>query len=694
MSYRPSEKLKPLANALAGLLSNKNKDNIAIANVLEQLAVDEVAAPAIAAPTEHDIELSPGMNIGIWKQVEQDGKTLYSRDVKKQLEWGLWANVHEIPPKSNKQRVLLFGESAARTVFYDPGYNLSMEMEHMLSANVQLGEIEIVDLARTSMLLRDLIPLMHSSVALEPDAVIIFAGNNWVFQLHEQEYDYHQLLNICKEKGLQGMKSFMEEEMKKIVLSALGEIKQAFTDRQVPVLFIIPEFNLLDWKSNELERILPALPGNQGLEWLSAREEAEKTLLEEDLEGLGAAAQKMIHADPSNPYGLELLADYYIGTGNLEEARRCLEIARDAILFNRSSKSMPRRLKVIRDTILDAAVEHGIRTLDMEDIFKTGYGSLLPGRQLFLDNCHLTIDGVKLIARYTSASIVEILTGEKCDVETLVVSTLAPDDEIIAHAHFGAAIYNAHYGQSREIIEYHCKRAYIFSPEISNIMRKYIDFATRMASTLLCRSFEELIVEEDLKQYMGGYTLRHPRNTKLMDIPLIDAISNTLRAGGIDIDQEVNVLRLKEHAIQDRPVDLLASYYCQRSYHNFFVKNKPFFFEARQKESSFYFVSNAEQDLTFDFVYRSVATKGSSEVKVMLNDQETPVAGLTPSRDWEPVRFVVEKERLQKGLNELKIIWPYIPLPLTVNGTLTAESFLLALFPVIGEISQLTAISK
>ncbi|WPV65663.1 hypothetical protein [Chitinophaga sp. LS1] len=681
MSYRPSETLKPLANTLAELLSSHNKDNTAIANALEQFTLDEVIKPCVEAP---EIALSPGGQIGIWKQVEQDGKTLYRRDVKKQLEWGLWANVHEIPPKSSKMRVLLFGESAARTVFYDPGYNLSMEIAHILGADV-----EIIDLARTSMLLRDLVPLMQSSVALEPDAVIIFAGNNWVFQLHEQEYDYQQLLDICDAEGLPGMKSFMEEEMKKIVMSTLGEIEHTFTDRQVPVLFIIPEFNLLDWKSNELEQILPVLPGTRGQEWLDARSAAKSIHPEEDLEGFGAAANKMTEADPSNPYGFELLAEYYMRTGNLEGARRCLEIARDAILFNRSSKSMPRRLKVIRETILDAAEDHGIRTLDMENIFKTRYAGQLPGRQLFLDNCHLTIEGVRLIARYASASISEILTGEKCEVETLVASPLVPGNEILAHAHFGAAIYNTHYGQSREIIEYHCNQAYMLFPGISNIMRKYIDFATRMASTLLCKSFEELITGEDLKQYMGGYTLRHPRNTKLMDITLIDAIASILKKDGIDIDQEVNLLRMKEHAVQDRPVDLLASYYCQRSYHNFFVKNKPFFFESRQKESTFYFVSNGEDDLIFDFVYRAM----TDEVKITLNDQPTPVASVAATGQWTPVRFVVRKELLQAGLNELKITWPYVSQPLTVNGALTAESFLTALFPVIGEVSRLTVMS-
>ncbi|MBP1651462.1 MAG: hydrolase family protein, partial [Bacteroidetes bacterium] len=182
---------------------------------------------------------------------------------------------------------------------------------------------------------------------------------------------------------------------------------------------------------------------------------------------------------------------------------------------------------------------------------------------------------------------------------------------------------------------------------------------------------------------------RHPRNTKLMDITLIDAIASILKKDGIDIDQEVNLLRMKEHAVQDRPVDLLASYYCQRSYHNFFVKNKPFFFESRQKESTFYFVSNGEDDLIFDFVYRAM----TDEVKITLNDQPTPVASVAATGQWTPVRFVVRKELLQAGLNELKITWPYVSQPLTVNGALTAESFLTALFPVIGEVSRLTVMS-
>lgn len=690
MSYRPSASLKSVASTLAELISNGSRDEKAIEQLLGQLAANENVTPA-EEYREMTVAAADNTDIGIWQRIEEDEKIYYRRNVHKQLEWGLWASVHEIPPKGNKRRVLLFGESAARTVFYDPGFNLAMELENIFAGITDMADVEIIDLARTSMLMRDLLPLMKASVALEPDAVLVFAGNNWVFQLHEQGYDYRELLEIYQQQEMEGIKAFMEAEMKKIVIDGLSQINTTFVSQQIPVVFIIPEFNLVDWKSHELERILPALPDTRTAAWLAAREIAEQTDLQGNPAAFAAAAREMVAADPSNPYGYELLAAYYMSVHQLEEARKCLETARDTILFNRSSKSMPRRLKVIRETILSRARDYGITTLDMEEVFKTAYDGQLPDRRLFLDNCHLTLDGVKAVARHAAAALTRTLTGKDFQATDITAAGIIPGHEVLAHAHFGAAIYNMHYGQPQEIIRYHCARAYALFPEIRQIMMKYIDFSTRMASTLLCKSFEELIAEENLKQYMGGYTLRHPRNNKLMDVPLINAITAVLQENGIDIEPQVTALRVQEHAVGETKTDLLISCYSQNSYHNFFVKSKPAFFEARHTSSSFYFVGDGSRHLSFELVYRTRNNNGP--VRIFVNGRETPAAELPATDTWTPCTFVVDQPLINKGLNELKISWPYTPQPLTIEGQMTADTFLNALFPAIGEISHLNVMN-
>src|SRR5205823_5064865 len=62
---------------------------------------------------------------------------------------------------------------------YDPQFTPAMALERMLRSQSGKASMEVIDLARTNQgfALRDL--AISAANLLQPDAVVIFAGNNW-----------------------------------------------------------------------------------------------------------------------------------------------------------------------------------------------------------------------------------------------------------------------------------------------------------------------------------------------------------------------------------------------------------------------------------------------------------------------------------------------------------------------------------
>src|ERR1700712_2909221 len=172
MQNRPSENLKSVAAELAALIYAGSTDTVKMNGLLAQLR-----QPAAQAEPVVKEKAKPGDHIGIWQPSKE--KNTYERDISQHFEWPLWASTHKIEAKGSKKRIVLLGESVARGYFYDPLYTVANELESILTHTPGLEETEVIDLAKTSMTMDGLLELAQASIRLEPDAVVVFAGNNW-----------------------------------------------------------------------------------------------------------------------------------------------------------------------------------------------------------------------------------------------------------------------------------------------------------------------------------------------------------------------------------------------------------------------------------------------------------------------------------------------------------------------------------
>jgi|GEM_PF-763873 len=688
MMYRPLASLKPIAAELAALLNASSVDEEKKERLRAMLLPKQAIADAQPekAPPQEDINRSAG----IWIPSAKNNQS-FVRDQTKRAEWLLWADIREIPAKSSRKRIILLGESVARGAFYDPCYTVAGELQGTLQAMAGMEDAEVIDLAKTGMFIHELPALIKACKVLEPDAVVIFAGNNLVFTMQGKEDYYSTMYEQYRQEGFAGVKAFGENELRQSITAILEEIQSSLVQAGITAIYVIPEFNLRDWKSNTNEQVLPWLPEEMVLQWQQARDTARKAWKNEAIEEVRLAADRMIAIDPSNPLGYEVLGEYYCRTQEWDKARTSYELARDTAFMNRGVVSKPRCFKVIQDTIRTTAASYGIGVVDLPAVFSKQLDGL-PDRRLFLDYCHLTVSGIKLAMRYTAAALVERMTGTSINPEQISDSGIWSDNNVQAVAHACAAIHNAHYGQRDEILAYHCDKAVSWSATVKDLMVRFADFSTRKASSLFCRSFEELITESETQQSRSIFSLVHPRGQKLLDIELVDLIVQSLNSIQVPIGDSIQKIRMEDHKVSLQKTDLLASFYTDTYYSDAMPGSAPAYFRSRHASSSFSFIAQKE-DLSFELVYRTpAASPGGKKLSIAINDRPIPEATFPSAAAWSKVVFVIEAAWLQEGVNQLLIKWPVPDTPAQEAVLASTPGFFDALFPVNGEISSFTAI--
>jgi hypothetical protein len=692
MNHRPLDSLKPLAWQLTDLIVSGNRDEARIGELLKKMQFSPNGRAKNRIDTGNGKETSDG--IGIWKKQVESGKILYKRDLAEKRNWSDWADTDVIYARGTRKRIVLFGESVARGYYYDPFYNVAKELQAVLQGIPDGHNIEVIDLAMTGQSFAELMALSQASIDLEPDVAIFFAGNNWGGDIQSSLLDQSldAIVASFKSYGLMGISQLLEKSAQRMIRELFFTIEKTFLKRGIPVVFVVPEFNLKDWKSDDKENALAWLPGGGTEKWVETKEEAIVALKANDIDRLGRSAAKMVALFPTNPMSHELLGIFHFLKGDHKEARACFGRSRDTVIFS-GTASKPRCFKMIRDQLLNQAAKTGIEIVDLASIFEGAHRSHIPGKQEFMDYCHLTVGAIKTAMRYTAQKVIKVLCRKNIEIDAIPDSKLFPDNHVSAIAHFSAAIHNAHSGQPAEILQYHCGKAIEYSSKVRDVMLKFVDFSTRRAPSYFCSSYTELIRNGEMYQYEGGRSLMHAPGRKIMDIPLVDAIASTLKPVVPGISDEVDGLRRSEHGITTQGVDLLDSFYSRTHYNYYIDEGDTGLYQARTIESVFYFVLEKCSDpLVLEISCRLPGAGASNAlIGIRMNNRDQFVTKLAASADWTTHSFRVEEEFLVDGVNRLIIKWPLAYRPMANDIPASYKGILNMIFPVIGEISSFEA---
>ena len=601
--------------------------------------------------------LRDNTHIGIWKAEKENGQVYFIRDEKYKAEFYRWAKIHQIPPKSNKYRIAFIGESVARGYLYDPYITPASVLEKTLNNNLKGKEVEIIDLARLGLRISGLEKLCRESMLLEPDMIVIFAGNNWrampgdfsddekkvMISSGSQSEMFSKLNEITKRKTVAQINHFMDE------LNKLSQI------RGIPVVIIIPEFNLKGWKHN-IGGVFFPISGNQQNECIQLKQEIEQAITNSDYAIAKNKSEKLIELDNISSLGYEYLAQCELHLGNLHQARKNFETAKDHSIylpyFTECCYSF------VAQTLVKKASEYHFKIVNLPELFKK-YGDGIPGYDLFLEYCHLNFEGIYLAMKHTAERILPILGG----AEVVKMEKIKIENEKLSRTCFFAALYCAHFCQPYEVQYNFCCEALQLSLEISKLMISYITLATRKVMWLLNAEILNVVGNGITDQY--PYLIRDDKYRSI-DVTLVKAMTCALQHFGINLEKDIDALRICEHKAQDQFTNLLKPLYRNNSYINQpsftlyetmgLKPRSPIFERVRNVETGFFFIAARDKDVTLKITMRNIC-ENHKTIKFHFTVNELLITEFEVSHDWNDIYCHIEKKHLAKdGVNKIAFI--------------------------------------
>ncbi len=693
--------LRPLVERLARLLASA--DGARVAALMQDIELfwgamrPQAATPAAPAagaqtsatePATEPVSATepapaPARSVGIWTE-EADGT--WSRQPYSEA-WHRYADIDVIPAKRpGRRRVLLLGESVARGYLYDPVMTLAGATERYLGQLVD--DVEIVDLANTGSDTANLTRMLRHCDGLQPDAIIVFAGNNWMYEampaLAQREF-----LNVWIDEGAAAaQRHFLDEVLSARVDDTLDACVAAAARNQVPLVFVLPETNLIDFV-DYAHSLVPALPADGPARWLAEYVAAEEALSAQQLARCEQHAQAMLQLDAGlHPTAHGLLARCALADGDTERALAHLARARDS-QCGLPTEFTPRCPSLVHEQIRARAAGDGFALIDLPRLFSSQ--GQLPNQDLFLDYCHLSLDGLKQVASELARALARALgdgdgDGGAIDIDIdFGAVSVAPIHA--ACAHFLAAVHCSNVGSSWQLVRDQLDRALRVCPDVHHHMRRFLDFRSRPKPDWMCASFDDACESPIIHRYLSSRSLAW--QLTIGDVPLFRAIEAALAAHGVPAGQPIEEARRAQARALTSPINVLELH---RAPVLHMTLRRTSFLQCHQREMRFYLPLAEPTALRLLVTWRSVGAGPEARATLRLGGVE--IAARPISSTWSSFDVTVEPERVVAGINEIVVEWPVNagqpsqPERAELDGARAAPP---RLFHVFGDLARLSA---
>jgi hypothetical protein len=368
--------------------------------------------------------------------------------------------------------------------------------------------------------------------------------------------------------------------------------------------------------------------------------------------------------------------------------------------------SMPSATSAVQAALRAATETHGFGLVDLPQVFAEHGGDQPPGRHLFLDYCHLTLEGIHVAMAATAAEVLaqaEPQSRETLDWRFVAANVALPavEPELEAAVRFMTALYNAHYGagldvftgaqmsQKGSVVSHWLDAAQPAEPAIVGTMVAYARTravprdALQLSAAL--QAFHQAI----------GVLARQSTYNETLDPELVGAIDSISPTHGT----ELRAAFLAHHAPRDAPIDLAQPLYHWNVIDRYedrtgFGYERCAYYRARWPVSHFCLVSDGSTDLTLELCAR---LPGGSEapqaVEVQVNGAGVGQTLLAPT--WIKGRIRLGRDVLRSGFNRVTLRWPAPAIDGDAVLATIRESLELGvpteLHPVFGEVYALIA---
>ncbi len=648
--------------------------------------------------------------ISIWKRAERDGTVVFERP--EATPWGdhyASKSVLQAGRPETRKRICLFGESVAAGYLYAPHLTPAKVLSHQLREIDTQQSYEVIDLARTNETIDGLGTTVRQALHLNPDLLVVFAGNNWNLLETSTVSPYVPVLDGRLEYGRalerNGLLGPIENASRRLLEKSwafLGKLEAMAAAQDVPVVLVLPEVNLADWENRQA---VAWLPRSATRDWYGHYRRALAHLARGLWDEATLEAHRMIELDGYTcPSSQRLLAKALLGAGDSSGAKQACRAELDANQYaTLCFIGAPQATPLVQGILERAAPYHGFALVDLRRCFEARAPTELPGRRLFLDYCHLTARGMHVAMAGVAAEAVRLLSDSARRPDWTEVARAVPSVKISAAAEstafLGAAIHNAHrlltLGEKSPILEYWCGKALRASPGVRDAMVNLIALRLDPGGELHRGQVWNLESEHRLGFQHG---LQYPH----LDAELIRTIVRVLSAAGDcrDIDEIIGRRALDGSAIDlASPENLWEP--LERFYPEVMASQNPpetAYHRSAWPSSSFALPSRGGRGLRLEITARLPTIdpgQAPSAGRVVVLANGVPAAGFFACGRWRKMTVTIPGGLVASGLNKLTFQWP----PLQCTGERALQTAIRRLqrglpadvHPVFGEVAQILA---
>ncbi len=610
-------------------------------------------------------------SIGTWHPVNQNNEIVFVR--REQADSIFWESSQmEIKQKKlpDIKRVCVIGESAAFGMFFTPHISPTIALAQHLKHHGEKNW-DVIDLTRSCMNAGGLLATTKSCLQLEPDFIVIMAGNNWfsdvIFQ-HDAPISMRrsdtEILETTGPAGIANAYKKNFEQYTDKILQSLGELSK---DSPAEFIFVIPASNYADW-----ERRCPIhwLGNNHTAQWYELYQSAADALEKASYENALQLGLRMIKIDGGvAPTSNRIVANSLIALGRSEEAFSYCSAESDYAIMHSQITAFPGTPSFVRKKLLESHISN-INFIDLEKIFCDYLNTKILGESLFVDYCHMTPEGFNVAMAPVASYLIKDI-AQKMSWQDLLDKTNANivDPFRLAISYFYIALYNSHLNEP-------VTNAYA-AEAIVNLLQKSVNYSKEILDVM------ELYVQARSCYFGSGFSLSKAGQAlfKLSNSPLdfpvaqaapgtdaltIDAICTVLERNGrngFDLRSQYQQHYIK--LLKDG-VDLTEPLYIERINSvvrlavdsEISTRRKVPFFKSWWPRSYFTLAADNMHDLELILICRLPGESNSDarEVKITINN--TLIDNIQVANKWSRHVMTVSKNSLSQGFNRLYLEWP------------------------------------
>lgn len=576
----------------------------------------------------------------------------------------LWLEERDVVAKDclpGTFRVCWVGESVASGMFFAPGITPAKVLHAALAANKPRGAsaVEVIDLSRNAMRASTLVDLCDAAGQLRPDVLLVFAGNNFCRDhtagRHEMRQPPAPYVRAAVEGGPVGLVGAFTRSLADASRRTIAAIAESARRNETRLIWVIPANNFA-W-----QRLgpVPILGGGRTVQWHRLFSEAQLAIADGKFARALELAQAMLELDRGAVQVTHRLQAYVLVSLNrLTEAAAHFqrEIDVDAAL-QRPGFIAPACQSVVRDAIFEQSTKLGFESIDLVSVFAEHIGSPVLGERLFVDYCHLSIEGMQVALRAIEARLVGDCPHRR--------KPHSANPAVVGRGLFEAAIYTSHLHHGLEPerdaadLRNRFREALVQSDAVADAMRDYVGFRGGAVVTELSPAAHRMVE--------GVNTL--------LDFAILQWIR------GIDSDTIIAICRALDDAGRAAP-ELLAEYlaYYRRQlaagcdladprYLKSFARDgkvdwdpergtwrtQPFL-RSLWPTLPLVFAAESNTGVACRFVARLPSGRREAMVRVVVNGRLAAEA-LVHGR-WTRTEFTIDRSLTRDGFNLIVVEWP------------------------------------